>query len=144
MGHHATQRLGERAAAMSPNRSSPRPAAARAAAAESLARARRARQAREAAERLKGQQRRATLGTLQDRTLQPRTLKQYLNQVQEFYVWAHRTGHELPDTVLEIDSLLCTWAEHLWGKGDPKGILNGALCGLAHFCPAVRWRLPGA
>ena len=122
----------------------PRPAAAREVAAETLARARRARQAREKVERLKRRQRRARLGTLADRTLQPRTLSRYWKQVKEFFVWAEHTGHSVPDTVLELDTVLCSWAEHLWGEGDPKGILNGALCGLAHYCPAVRGSFPGA
>ena len=59
-------------------------------------------------------------------------------------MWMSHTGRDVPDGVLEFDTLLCVWAEHLWAEGDPKGILNGALCGLAHYIPALRGRLGGS
>ena len=56
-------------------------------------------------------------------------------------MWMSHTGRDVPDGVLEFDTLLCVWAEHLWAEGDPKGILNGALCGLAHYALALRGRV---
>ena len=46
-------------------------------------------------------------------------------------------------TVSEFDSVLGTWAEHLWAEGDAKAILNNGLCGLTHFVPALRGQLNG-
>ena len=59
-------------------------------------------------------------------------------------MWMSHTRRDVPDGVLEFDTLLCVWAEHLWAEGDPKGILNGALCGIAHYIPALRGRLGGS
>ncbi len=49
----------------------------------------------------------------------------------------------MPSTVSEFDSVLGTWAEHLWAEGDAKAILNNGLCGLTHFVPALRGQLNG-
>ena len=122
----------------------PRSAVAKAAAARSLARARRAREARELIEKFCRGRSRAKLGSLRDRTLQPRTARRYAKQVREFFIWMEKTGRSVPDRTIDFDAILCEWCEHLWAEGDPKGIVNGALCGLAHYVPALRGKLAGA
>ena len=44
----------------------------------------------------------------------------------------------------QIRHFALQWAEQFWAESDPKGILNGPHCGLAHYVPALWGRFGGS
>ena len=43
--------------------------------------------------------------------------------MREFVLWLGKTGRRLPGLIIDFDTVLCEWSEHLQAKGDTKGLL---------------------
>ena len=75
--------------------------------------------------------------SLRDATLTLKTQKLY-------YVGALKLAQVLNKATSEgtMDDRIADWVQHQWTKGAPLCKVSAALCGLHHFCPWTRRRLP--
>ena len=58
--------------------------------------------------------------------------------------WVLIMYEDLPSEAEDIDQLLCSWGEHCWEDGEPKGYFADALSATCFYLPKNKGKIPGA
>ena len=61
------------------------------------------------------------IGRLRDQRIAPRTLSKYKLAMERLLEWVLIMYGDLPSEAEDVDQLLCSWGEHYWEDGEPKG-----------------------
>ena len=89
-------------------------------------------------------QKRRTLGTLRQLTVQPQTRQRYNKAIDQFMAHLKANAIKLPEKRDLLDPLVCDYVEHLWYTGQGRGLANDTLAGLQDLDPKIKGYLPGS
>ena len=93
-------------------------------------------------ERRRRKHRRASLGTLRENQIKPRTRARYTYAVESFFQWLECMSLATPAATAEFDLLVCDYLEHLWQEGDCLALAGDTLSGLTASVKTLKRGLP--
>ena len=87
---------------------------------------------------------RRSLGTLRQLTVQPSTKARYQKAIDTFLSFLHTNSLALPSKRENLDPLVCDFLESLWANGQGRALGSDCVAGLQDMDPKIRGHLHGA
>ena len=87
---------------------------------------------------------RRQLGSLKNKQVSEKSLKNYRHAMKLFFAFLEQEGTAMPDSIEDLDEVLAEFIDDLWLAGESLFWAQSAIAALPHLIPRMRYRCTAA